>query len=240
MIELKNISVSYKDEDKKVLNNLSLSIRQNDFCIIMGANGCGKSTLFKVISEEIKPSVGTICINGGVAKVVQDISVGVVKNLNVLENLALSEMKKPSFKSYNLYQDKAKALLKTLKCNLEDKLYQPVASLSGGQQQMLATLMVLNQKKPILLLDEHTSALDINRQKTLMNYSANEIKKRGLTTLMITHKFDEALSFGNRLIIMSHGKIIKDLSGPEKKAMTYRDLIDLFYQTENKDECYAV
>jgi putative ABC transport system ATP-binding protein len=126
-----------------------------------------------------------------------------------------------------------------LNCNLEHELYKPVSSLSGGQRQMLATLMAMNSDKPILVLDEHTSALDISMQKRLMAYSANQIIERELTTVMITHKFDEALTFGNRLVIMSHGKIVCDLNRDDKKELNRKKLMDLVYGVAEMGACHG-
>ena len=234
MIHITKATKSFQGLFKPVIDELSLSLAREDFCVLIGANGCGKSTLLKMISGEQKADMGEIELGGEVAQVVQDVNLGTVPEMTLLENIALSLFKKPKFLFYRRFKDQVVQKLKALDIGLEAYIDQPLKMLSGGQRQMIATLMAINCGRQILLLDEHTSALDPKMQAILMDYTHKQAKNRGLTTLMITHKMDDAIKYGNRLIMLHQGKIVLDIHGPQKKAMTVQDLLAMFHQYEDQ------
>jgi putative ABC transport system ATP-binding protein len=234
MINISKVSKSFQGLFRAVLDDVSLSLKQGDFCVLIGANGCGKSTLLKLISSEHKADSGTITRKGDVAQVVQDVHLGTVPQMTLLENIALSEIKTPKMLFYKRYKDQVIRKLKRLNIGLEDYIDQPLKMLSGGQRQMVATLMAINSGKQILLLDEHTSALDPKMQSLLMEYTCKQVAKQGLTTIMITHRMDDAIKYGNRLIMLHQGKIVLDIEGVEKRAMTVKNLLDMFHQYEDQ------
>lgn len=234
MINITKVSKSFSGLFKSVLDDIDLSLAQGDFCVLIGANGCGKSTLLKLISGEYKPDFGKIKLKGEVAQVTQDVNLGTVPEMTLLENIALSEITKPKLSFYSRYQDIVIKKLQGLNIGLESYIDQPLKMLSGGQRQTVATLMAINSGSKILLLDEHTSALDPKMQDLLMKYTSKQVVERGLTTIMITHKIDDAITYGNRLIMLHQGKIVFDIRGGQKKAIQVQDLLALFHQYQDQ------
>ena len=234
MIHITKATKSFQGLFRPVIDETSLSLAHDDFCVLIGANGCGKSTLLKLISGEHKADKGEIKLGGEVAQVVQDVNLGTVPEMTLLENIALSQFKKPKLLFYKRFKDQVIEMLKALDIGLEAYIDQPLKMLSGGQRQMIATLMAVNCGKQILLLDEHTSALDPNMQTILMDYTYKQARNRGLTTLMITHKMDDAIKYGNRLIMLHQGKIVLDIHGRQKKTMAVQDLLAMFHQYEDQ------
>jgi putative ABC transport system ATP-binding protein len=234
MINITKVTKSFQGLFMPVIDEISMSLKRGDFCILIGSNGCGKSTLLKLISGEHKADAGEIKLNGDVAQVVQDVNLGTVPEMTLLENIALSEIKKPKLLFYRRYKDKIIQELQELDIGLEQYIDKPLNMLSGGQKQMIATLMAINSGRQILLLDEHTSALDPKMQIVLMEYTCKQVVNRGLTTIMITHKMDDAIKYGNRLIMLHQGKIVLDVQEPQKKAIGVQDLLVMFHQYEDK------
>jgi putative tryptophan/tyrosine transport system ATP-binding protein len=234
MINIKKVTKSFQGLFRPVINDVSLSIERGNFCVLIGANGCGKSTLLRLISGEHEADFGTIKCNGEVAQVVQDVNLGTVPEMTLLENIALSEITTPKLLFYKRYRDQVIHQLKELNIGLEEHIDQPLKMLSGGQRQMIATLMAINSGKKILLLDEHTSALDPKMQTLLMDYTHKQALNRGLTTIMITHKMDDAIKYGNRLIMLHQGKIALDIQGSQKQGMTVQNLLAMFHQYEDQ------
>jgi len=234
MIQMTKVKKSFQGLFRPVINNVSLSLKRGDFCVLIGANGCGKSTLLKLINGEHKADAGEIELRGDVAQVVQDVNAGTVPDMTLLENIALSSIQSPKLLFYKRYKDQVIQMLKQLNIGLEAHINQPMKMLSGGERQMIATLMAINSGRPILLLDEHTSALDPKMQILLMEYTHQQAINRGLTAIMITHKMDDAVQYGNRLIMLHQGKIVIDIEGEQKKAMLAHDLLDMFHQYEDK------
>lgn len=233
MIEVKNIKKSFLGLSKPVIDNISISLKKGDFCVIIGANGCGKSTLLKLISKDYAIDSGSIAVNGSISQVWQDVNLGTIAQMNILENIALNCIIKPKFLFYSRYKNEVIKQITQLNIGIEKYLYTPLKNLSGGQRQMIATLMAVHAKNNILLLDEHTSALDPNMQNILMKYTDEQIKKHCLTTIMITHKMDDAIKYGNRLIMMHKGKIVFDVSNEEKKSLKVNDVLNLFHSYED-------
>lgn len=234
MITFSKITKSFPGLFKPVLDDISFSLNKGDFCVLIGANGCGKSTLMKLLCGELAPDSGKILLDGAVAQVVQDTHLGTVPEMTLLENVALSEIKKPELAFYTRYRQTVFQKLQAIGIGLEEHIDRAVKTLSGGQRQIIATLMAINAQKEILLLDEHTSALDPKMQHVLMRYTAKEIAERGLTAMMITHKMDDAIHFGNRLIMLHQGKIVLDLSQEQKKALSPQELLSMFHQYEDQ------
>lgn len=246
MLKVKNLIKAFKGSYEPVLKGISFELKPGDFCVVIGSNGSGKTTLFKTISGEYEIDKGHIYFSGKdmttknrmpyIASVVQDINQGTVPEMSLLENMVLSQARNEVAKLlfYNRHREKVCEQLKSLGIGLESEVDLPLKNLSGGQRQMVATLMALESNTPLLLLDEHTAALDPKMQKKLMNYTADAIKKRGTTALMITHKLDDAIFYGNRLIMLHQGKIVLDVGNDDKKAFTIKSLLALFHQYEDE------
>lgn len=243
MLKINNIVKSFPQITNPVLDKVNLNINEGDYCIILGTNGSGKSTLFKIISGEYEANSGKILLNNKditnlaahqkanyIASVTQDINKGTVAEMSILENFSLSLMrnKKSSLKFYCNNNKTIIEKIKMLDLGLEKFTNNKISSLSGGQRQAIATLMALFPIPEILLLDEHTSALDPHTSKKVMNFTDKYIRQNKITTLMITHNLSDALAYGNRLIIMHHGKIVKDFDQSEKNKLSEHDILDLF------------
>ncbi|AEF25407.1 ABC transporter ATP-binding protein [Streptococcus parauberis] len=248
IIELIDASLTINngfDETKTILDNVNLTIRQGDFITILGGNGAGKSTLFNVIAGTLFLSKGQIRILGQdvthmgaekravyLARVFQDPKMGTAPRMTVAENLLIAEKRgqkrqltKRTLAHRN--QDYLSLLAKTGN-GLEKHLETPTGLLSGGQRQALSLLMATIKRPDLLLLDEHTAALDPKTSKSLMNLTNQFVNQAQLTALMITHHMEDALTFGNRLIVMKDGKIIQDLDQTLKAQMTISDYYQLF------------
>lgn len=246
MLELSNVTKAFANSYDYVLKDISLKLNEGDFCVVIGSNGSGKSTLLKTISGEYRYDSGYINIDGlnlanedcsnYIASVVQDTNQGTIAELTLLENMALSFMRtqKASLKFYRHFRASVKHQIEELGLGLEQYLDKPIGQLSGGQRQMIATLMAINCQPKILLLDEHTSALDPKIQKLLMNYTVEAIIKNKITSMMITHKLDDAIAYGNRLIMLYNGRIIFDVSGQQKTSLTVSKLLQLFHKYEDQ------
>jgi len=237
MLKINNVTKSFAGALTPSLKEVNLCMSSGEFCILIGANGSGKSTLMKVINKECLPDSGSIELGSRIGYVVQDINQGTIPKLTLLENIALSYMryKKPKLAFYSRYRAEIIAKIMGLNLGLKQYINQPLERLSGGQRQIIATLMAINTGSQILLLDEHTSALDPKMQSLLMEYTAAQITKQGLTAIMITHKMDDAIKYGNRLLMLHKGRIVLDIKGKDKKALKVRDLLKLFHQYEDQD-----
>ncbi|MBS0236199.1 MAG: ATP-binding cassette domain-containing protein [Proteobacteria bacterium] len=242
MLQLVDIHKSFEGRFTPILNGINLKLEAGDFCVLIGANGSGKSTMLKVISQEYKPDSGTVLIDGvhgskAVSLVTQDINKGTIPEMTLLENIALSQMrvKKPQLAFYSRYKDKAVDIITKLGVGLQDRINQPMQELSGGQRQVIATLMAIHSANKILLLDEHTSALDPKTHGMLMEYTVKATKEANLTTMMITHRMDDALKYGNRLIMLHGGKVVFDIARSEKAKMNLSELLTLFHKYEDLD-----
>lgn len=237
MLELQKVIKSFSGNFNPVLKGINLDLLPGDFCIIIGSNGSGKSTLMKCISGEYAFDSGNIVIPKelSIACVTQDINKGTIAEMTLLENMMLSKLynKKAKFKFYSNFTREAIEAVKELGVDLEKYINDPLGNLSGGQRQMIATIMAINSKPDILLLDEHTSALDPKTQNFIMDYTIKNIEKNKITTMMITHKFDDAIAYGNRLIMLHQGEIVIDLKGDEKKKLSVEQLLQIFHQYED-------
>lgn len=233
MLKISNLSKSFAGNSNPTLSGIDLDLSLGDFCIVIGGNGCGKSTLLRCISQEYEIDSGSISKHN-IASVVQDVSRGSIAEMTCLENMVLSYIKNrsASFTFYKKHEDEMKLKLKELGMGLESFINKPLSSLSGGQRQIIATLMAIISKPDILLLDEHTSALDPKTEKKLMEYTVAKILQENITTIMVTHKLEDAVKYGNRLIMLHKGKIILDVKGDDKYSLNVDDLFKLFYDCE--------
>ena len=243
MLKLNQITKSFGGGKEPAIKALDLELQVGDFCTLIGSNGSGKSTLLRLISGEHHLTQGTISLRGenvtlkdrsaAIAMVTQDVNKGTVPEMSLLENMVLSHLrgKKAKLALYGHYKKEAIAQVQDLGVGLEAYIDQPLSNLSGGQRQMVATLMAIHSKPAILLLDEHTSALDPPMQLALMNYTAKAIEREKMTALLITHKMEDAIRYGNRLIMLQKGKIVLDVEGAAKAALTVDALKALFYDT---------
>lgn len=238
--------------EKHALNGIDLHLEEGDFVTVIGGNGAGKSTMLNMVAGVYPVDCGTIIIDGEdvtkfpehkrakhLGRVFQDPMNGTAANMQIIENLALSARrgKKRTLragvtrKEKNTYHE----LLKSLDLGLEDRLTSKVGLLSGGQRQAVTLLMATLKKPKILLLDEHTAALDPKTAQKVLKLTQQIVEEHNLTTIMITHNMNDAINIGNRLIMMHDGKIIYDVRGEEKKKLTTEDLLEKFKNT-NGDE----
>lgn len=254
MLSIKNVKKTFYTElgtTKEVFKNLNLEANPGDFITIIGSNRAGKSTLFNIINGKITPDEGTIELNGKditklesfarskwISQVYQDPTLGTAPSMLVLENLSMAMNKGKSFnvsfgldiKNIDLFERE----LKNLGLGLENQLYTKVGLLSGGQRQCLSLIMSTLQKPEILLLDEHTAALDPQTSQVILDKTNEVINRYEIITLMITHNMQDAIKYGNRLIMLHGGEIIFDIKGKEKEELTVEKLLEMFKQKEMK------
>ncbi len=248
MLEIKNLTKTFNPgtiNEKVALNDISLTLEDGDFVTVIGGNGAGKSTLLNAISGVWKPDCGRIIVDGVnlshmpeykrakfLGRVFQDPMMGTAADMEIQENLAIANRrgKRRGFRWGISKKEKAEyvRLLSQLELGLETRLSAKVGLLSGGQRQAVTLLMASMNKPKILLLDEHTAALDPKTAEKVLKITDKIVTENKLTTLMITHNMADALSHGNRLIMMNQGKIIVDVKGEEKKNLTVSDLLELF------------
>lgn len=240
MLELKNINVTFykgTNNEKIALDDVSLKVEDGDFITIIGSNGAGKSTLLNTIFGRVIPNSGEVILNGKnitkkkvykrakeIGIVFQDPLKGTAPNMTIMENMLLALTKDVNKKS----KEDITNLIESLDLGLEDRLNQPVGLLSGGQRQAITLLMATTNNPKLLLLDEHTAALDPKTALNIMNLTENVIKRNNLTTLMITHNIEQAIKYGNKLLLLSDGKIKKIIEGEEKKNLKIEDILKLY------------
>lgn len=248
MLELINLRKAFNPgtiNEKKALNGVSIKLEEGDFVTIIGGNGAGKSTTLNAIAGVWPVDEGAILINGQnvtglsehqrakyIGRVFQDPMTGTAATMEIQENLALAARRgqKRSLRWGITRKEKEQyhELLKTLGLGLEDRMTSKVGLLSGGQRQALTLLMATLKKPQILLLDEHTAALDPKTAAKVLQLSDEIIAANHLTAMMVTHNMANAIDYGNRLIMMNDGRIIYDVKGEEKKHLTVDDLMKKF------------
>jgi ABC-type uncharacterized transport system, ATPase component len=253
MLELQDISVIFNEgtvNEKKALSSVNFQLQKGDFVTIIGSNGAGKSTLFQVISGAVLAKTGKIILNGKdltslpeykrsrfIGRLFQDPLKGTAPSMTIEENLSLASQRGKHF-SLKLFSHKHKQemidALKSLDLGLENRLEAKVGTLSGGQRQALTLLMATYVTPELLLLDEHTAALDPKTAQKVLSLSSKLIEKHQITTLMITHNMEDALKYGNKTFIMKDGHIIAYLEGETRQKMTVDELIHL-YSTSTQD-----
>ena len=248
MLKLQNIAKTFNPgtiTEKYALRGVTLHLSPGDFVTVIGGNGAGKSTLMNSIAGTFRVDAGSIVIAGTditkwpehkrakyIGRVFQDPMMGTAAGMMIEENLAIAARRgnAPRLRwSFSKAQrERFRELLAGLDLGLEDRLESKVGLLSGGQRQALTLLMATMAKPKLLLLDEHTAALDPKTAEKVLDITKDIVEKRKLTTLMITHNMKDALRLGNRLIMMHEGNILVDVKGEEKSRLTVRDLLALF------------
>jgi len=250
MLELKNICKTFNKgtiNEKKALNGINLHLAPGDFCTVIGGNGAGKSTMLNAVAGVWPVDDGRIILDGHditalpehkrahlIGRVFQDPMMGTAPNMQLEENMALAlrrgQKRGLGWGVTQAEKEEYREKLKTLGLGLEDRMTVKVGLLSGGQRQALTLLMASLRKPQLLLLDEHTAALDPATAAKVLELSDRIIRENQLTAMMITHNMTDAIQHGNRLIMMNEGKIILDISGEEKKHLTRHDLMEKFAQ----------
>lgn len=248
LLQLKQIYKVFNEgslDEKKALDHLSLSLNEGDFVTVIGSNGAGKSTLLNVIAGRIIPDDGDVLVKDKsmldvkeykrsryIGRVFQDPMAGTSPTLTIEENLAIaySRVHKRTLKPGVTAKRREffKEQLEMLGLGLENRLSAKVGLLSGGERQALSLLMATFTKPDILLLDEHTAALDPSRAELITSLTKKLVEKGNLTTLMITHNMQQAVDLGNRLIMMDKGQIVFQAEGEKKKGLTVNSLLDEF------------
>ena len=255
MLELKNIYKTFNPgtiNEKVALNGLNLTLNEGDFVTVIGGNGAGKSTMLNAVAGTWMVDEGQIIIDGidvtklsehkraaYLGRVFQDPMTGTAATMGIEENLALAKRRgktrflKPGITKKE--REEYKELLKILGLGLEDRLTSKVGLLSGGQRQALTLLMATMVPPDLLLLDEHTAALDPGTADKVLKLTQEIIEKNHTTCLMVTHNMQQALSMGNRTLMMDDGKIVLDVEGKERENMTVTDLLEKFHTKAGKD-----
>jgi putative ABC transport system ATP-binding protein len=256
MLDVQNIYKTFNPgtvNQKTALNGVSLHLNPGDFVTVIGGNGAGKSTLLNAVAGVWKVDSGKIAIDGVdlthmpehrrakyIGRVFQDPMMGTAATMQIEENLALAARrgKKRTLRIgiTKAEREEYREQLKILGLGLENRLTAKVGLLSGGQRQALTLLMATLQKPKLLLLDEHTAALDPKTAEKVLDATELIVAKDKLTTVMITHNMRDAIAHGNRLIMMYDGRIVVDVSGEEKKNLTVEQLLNLFSKASGSDE----
>ena len=252
MLELKHVSKTFNpgtEDAKTALDDLSLSVADGDFITIIGANGAGKSTLFGAICGTFLTDSGSIFLDGEnitmqpqhrrsrvIGHLFQDPMRGSAPGMSIEENLALAAGKGGWFSTVTRAEKKVfRDRLALLDMGLENRMKQPVGLLSGGQRQALTLMMATMEPPKLLLLDEHTAALDPGTAEKVLQITRDVVAKNHITTLMITHNMKDALALGNRTLMMDAGRIVLDLGEEERRGLTVADLLDRFHAGAGKN-----
>ncbi len=256
MLEIKEIWKTFNPgtvNEKQALRGVSLTLNDGDFCTVIGGNGAGKSTMLNAVAGAWTVDGGTISIGGVnvtnlpeykrapyIGRVFQDPMLGTAPTMQILENLALAarrgQRRGLKWGVTKAEKERYQDMLKGLDLGLEDRLTSKVGLLSGGQRQALTLLMASLKKPKLLLLDEHTAALDPKTAAKVLELSDRIVSESKLTTMMVTHNMKDAIQHGNRLIMMYDGRIVIDVSGEEKKKLTVPQLLELFNKVSGSDE----
>lgn len=254
-IEIKNLDKTFfpgTNREQYALKNVSLDIKDGDFITILGGNGAGKSTFLNALAGSFSLDNGEILIEGRdisnivehkraefISRVFQNPLDGTAPRMTVAQNmsLALRRGRNRGFKLGTTKEDRKlfKELLATLDLGLEDRLDSEMGLLSGGQRQAIALLMATMTAPKLLLLDEHTAALDPKTQKKIMELTRKKIEEKNLTALMITHNIQDAVKYGNRIIILHRGQLVRDINREEKEKLSAKELYELLYNLEESE-----
>jgi len=255
MLQIENLNKTFNAGtpiENHVLRGISLSLARGEYVTLVGGNGAGKSTMLSSVAGTFLPDTGSIVIDGVdvtnlpehkraiyLGRVFQDPTLGTAANMSIEENLALAYRRgrRRTLRWYitgqerELYREK----LSTLELGLENRLSDEVGLLSGGQRQALTLLMATLNEPRVLLLDEHTAALDPRTAPKVLDIGSRLIEKYNLTTMMVTHNMRDAIRHGNRLIMMNGGRIVLDICGQEKQEMTVKELVSKFSQASGEE-----
>ena len=235
--------------EKVALEDINLTVNDGDVICVIGSNGSGKSTLFNMIAGTFPVTSGTIKLGGkdithapeykrafNIGRIFQDPTKGTSANMSIQDNMNLASSKGMKGLRFGLTKERKAAFRKLLETiGLEDRMEDNVGLLSGGQRQALTLLMTTLSKPSLMLLDEHTAALDPRNAEIVMNLTKEYIERDHLTAMMVTHNMQFAIDYGNRLIMMDEGHIILDVSGAEKSKLTVQALVAEFRHIRNKE-----
>ena len=255
MLQIENLNKTFNAGtpiENHVLHGVSVTLKAGDYVTLIGGNGAGKSTLLGSVAGTFYPDTGTIMIDGVnvtslpehkraqyLGRVFQDPMTGTAANMTIEENLALAYRrgKRRGLRWYTTEEERIlyRERLSILELGLENRLADKVGLLSGGQRQALTLLMATLKEPRVLLLDEHTAALDPKTAPKVLEIGNRIIKKYSLTTMMVTHNMKDAIRHGNRLIMMSGGRIVLDICGEEKQSLTVKELVSQFTQVSNEE-----
>jgi putative ABC transport system ATP-binding protein len=255
MLNITNVSKIFNKgtpDEHKALDNLSLSVSEGEFVTIIGGNGAGKSTLFNVVSGSILPDVGKIELGGkditylrehtrsqNIGRIFQDPMKGTAPQMTVGENLLIAYMRSAKRNLLGVPSKKEKQFIREhlaeLGLGLEDRMTTKIGLLSGGQRQAITLIMATLVKPKLLLLDEHTAALDPISAKSVIDLTNKIVSENNITTLMITHNITSALAMGTRTIMMDAGTVVIDIDGPERSSLSVRDVMNKFSKIKNKE-----
>ncbi|WZL73245.1 ATP-binding cassette domain-containing protein [Clostridiaceae bacterium 35-E11] len=253
MLQIRNLSKTFHKNtinEKTVFHRFSIDIEDGDFITIIGSNGAGKSTLLNIISGSIEMDEGTIALSNrdishqpefkrakGIGRVFQDPTMGTSPSMTIVENLSMAINKG---KKYGLSRGASKKdipyfseILSSLSLGLENQLHTKVGLLSGGQRQALSLLMATISNPELILLDEHTAALDPKTSERMIDLTEKIITEKKITTLMVTHNLHQAINLGNRLIMLHQGEVVLDIKGEEKKQLTIEKLLGCFEKIQS-------
>lgn len=255
MLKIKNLHKTFNPgtvNAKKALDGLNFHLKEGDFVTVIGGNGAGKSTMLNAICGVWKPDYGTVEIDGVdvtnmpehkrakfLGRVFQDPMKGTAPDMEIAENLAIAARRGTKRKFIwgvrKAEREKYKKMLADLELGLEDRLSSKVGLLSGGQRQAVTLLMATLNRPKLLLLDEHTAALDPKTAAKVLELTDRIVQENQLTTLMITHNMHDAIAHGNRLIMMHEGHIVVDVEGEEKKKLRVEDLLEMFVKASGRE-----
>ena len=249
MIALNNASVIFNQgtvNENQALSNINLNVREGDFITIIGSNGAGKSTLFNLIAGTITPTVGSIHVNGRnvtrepeykraryIGRIFQNPLLGTASNMSLEDNMMITYRKGFKWLKRSLnskMREYFRSELVQLKMGLEHRMKENLLMFSGGQRQALTLLMMVLSKPTMIMLDEHTAALDPKNAEIVLELTNKFIDEYKLTSMMITHNMSHAIEYGNRLLMMDRGEIIFDVAGDAKKELTVEKLIEKFHE----------
>ena len=251
MLDIQNLSITFNSgsiDENNVLHDVNLHVETGEFICITGSNGAGKSTILNTIAGSIIPDKGTILLDdidityvkeyqraSYIGRLFQDPLKGTAPNMTIEENLALAclsakEKKSPFSWITNKERELFKEQLKMLDMGLEDRMNTPVGNLSGGQRQALTLLMATIVPPKLLLLDEHTAALDPKAAAKIMKLTQEIVQKHHITCMMVTHQMQQALEVGDRTIMMNDGHIVIDIKGEQRANMSVYDLMERFHE----------
>ena len=253
MIKLENVTKVFHPgtvNEVTAISDINLTVNRGDFITIIGSNGAGKTTLFNLISGTFFPSRGRVAVNDVevtrspeykraryIGRIFQDPMLGTAGNMTLEDNMMICYRKGSKGLRISL-NNKMRSFFQTrleeLQMGLEDRMKDNVGLLSGGQRQALTLLMMVLSEPDLILLDEHTAALDPKNASIVLELTTKFIEEYKLTTMMITHNMQQAIQFGNRLLMMDKGEVILDVSGEEKRALTVEKLVDMFHQIRHR------
>ncbi|RNC71760.1 MAG: ATP-binding cassette domain-containing protein [Desulfuromonadales bacterium] len=253
MIELRNVSMIFNQgtvNENQAISNINLKVREGDFITVIGSNGAGKSTLFNLIAGTITPTVGSIHLNDRditrdpeykrakyIGRIFQNPLLGTASTMTLEDNMMITYKKGFKWLKRSLnhrMREFFRSELIQLRMGLEDRMKENLALFSGGQRQALTLLMMVLSRPDLILLDEHTAALDPKNAQIVLELTNKFIEEYRLTAMMITHNMSHAIEYGNRLLMMDKGEIIFEAEGEEKRALTVEKLIDKFHQIRHK------